>query len=197
MTRPATGTSDDSDAMDRRCGECSLCCTVLRVDEIAKLGGTTCQHVQSGGGCGIHADRPGICRAYQCMWLRGKFREEDRPDRLQAVLDLVPAGETVRLSIRQAVPGVFDASPRLQEIAAEFREHTAVRVTDVSAVLNPDHPFRVLLPDGVEQRVEGDRVTTLRDGVEVGTTRIAWPQRWIRWGLLRWRGAQLRRIGSR
>jgi len=181
----------------RECGECSLCCTVLRVDEIAKLGGTTCQHVRAGGGCSIHARRPGICRGYECMWLRGKFRDEDRPDRLQAVLDLVPSGETVRLSIRQATPNVFDASRRLQEIAAEFREQMPVRITDVSAVLDADHPFRVLLPNGEEHRVEGEQVITLRRGEEIETIRISALQRWVRRILLRWRRFQLRRSGSR
>lgn len=182
---------------DRQCGECSLCCTVLRVDEIAKLGGTPCQHVRSGAGCGIHAHRPGICRAYECMWLQGKFRDEDRPDRLGAVVDLVPVGASVRLSIRQAAPNLFDGSPRLQQIAAEFREHMPVRITDVSAVLNPDHPFRVLLANGEEQRVAGDSVTTLRGGVEVETIRMSWPERVARSVALRWRGFQLRRTGSR
>jgi hypothetical protein len=182
---------------NRQCGECSLCCTVLRVDEIAKLGGTRCQHVRDGGGCGIHAQRPGICRAYECLWLRGKLRDGDRPDRLGAVLDLVPTGGALRLSIRQASPNLFDNSPRLQQIAAEFREHTPVRVTDVSAVLDPDHPFRVLLANGVEQRVEGDTIVTLHGGVEVTTTRMHWPERLARRAALWWRGFQLRRTGSR
>ena len=181
----------------RQCGECSLCCTVLRVDEIAKLGGTRCQHVRSGAGCAIHARRPAICRGYECMWLRGKLRDKDRPDRLGAVLDLVPVGGSVRLSIRQATPHVFDQSPRLQQIAAEFREHTAVRVTDVSAVLNPDHPFRVLLANGEEQHVAGDTVTTFRNGVALETTRMHWPERLARKVAIRWREFALRRTGSR
>lgn len=170
---------------------------MLRVDEIAKLGGTPCQHVRSGGGCGIYAHRPAICRAYQCMWLRGQLRDDDRPDRLGAVLDLVPVAGSVRLSIRQAAPNVFDQSPRLQQIAAEFREHTPVRITDVSAVMNPNHPFRVLLADGEEQRVTGDTVTTLRYGEEVASTRMRWPERLARAAALRWRGFQLRRTRSR
>jgi len=189
--------SEDPQLPNRQCGECSLCCTVLRVDEIAKLGGTRCQHVRSGAGCGIHARRPGICRAYECMWLRGKLRDADRPDRLGAVLDLVPVGAGVRLSIRQATAGLYDRSPRLQQIAAEFREHTPVRVTDVRAVLNPDHPFRVLLANGEEQHVAGDTVTTFRDGVKVETARMHWPERLARRLAIRWRGFQLRRTGSR
>jgi hypothetical protein len=167
------------------------------VDEIAKLGGTPCQHIQDGGGCGIHSTRPSICQGYECLWLRGRLREEDRPDRLGAVVDLVPAGVGLRLSIRQMAPGLYDASPRLQEIASEFRELMPVRITDVADVLDPERPFRILLANGEEQIVAGDTVTLLRDGVEIETQRIPWPERLARRIVLRWRGFRLRQIGSK
>ena len=183
--------------IQRSCGPCSLCCTVLRVDEIAKLGGTPCQHIQVGGGCGIHPTRPSICRGYQCLWLKGQLRDEDRPDRLGAVVDLVPVGTGLRLSIRQMSPGAFEASRRLQEIASEFRELMPVRITDVEDVLDPQRPFRVLLAEGEELIVSGESVTRYRDGVEVEARRIAWPERLARRIALRWRAFLLRRIGSR
>jgi hypothetical protein len=45
------GTEDERDrtAPKRACGPCSLCCTLLRVDELAKLGGTPCVHQRTGG----------------------------------------------------------------------------------------------------------------------------------------------------
>ena len=104
-------------AHQRQCGACSLCCTVLRVDELSKLGGQDCAHQRAEGGCAIHARRPDICRAYHCLWLRGHFEESDRPDRLGAVLDFVNHGGQVMLEVREARAGSFDASPRLQQIA--------------------------------------------------------------------------------
>lgn len=182
---------------ERVCGPCSLCCSVLRVDEIAKLGGTPCRHLRSDGhGCGIHDRRPGICRSYRCLWLRGKLRDEDRPDRLGAVLDLVSTGPELRLSIRQATPDAYDRSPRLREIADEFRSFVPVRITDVDEVLDPDRPFRVLLREGEELRISGDEIRVVRAGVEVETRRAPWPQRIARRIALRWRAARLRRIGS-
>jgi hypothetical protein len=201
LVEPPTGTRTVTDT-ERSCGECSLCCTVLRVDEIAKLGGTPCIHLlpsdDAGDGCcGIHDTRPGICRGYRCLWLRGRLGEQDRPDRLGAVLDLVPTGTGLRLSIREAHPGVFDRSKRLQEIAADFREHLPVRITDVHDVLDPDRPFRVLLAAGQEQKVTGDVVTTLQDGVETESRRSPWPERLARRASLAWHGYKLRRLGSR
>jgi hypothetical protein len=177
----------------RACGPCSLCCVVLRVDEIGKPGGTPCPELSPGGGCGIHATRPGICRAYRCLWLQGGLEEEDRPDRLGAVLDVVPVGETLRLEIREAERGRFAASPRLREIAERYRPFMPVRITDVEEALDPDAPFRVLLPGGIEHRVAGERITLYRDGRELGTRRLPLLERLARRAALAWSRRKLRR----
>jgi hypothetical protein len=150
------------------------------VDEIGKLGGVPCVHVQDEGGCAIHPRRPGVCRAYSCLWLRGAFREEDRPDLLGAVLDQRNVGGEVRLEIREARAGSFDRSPRLQEIAAQQRETMPVRISDADDVMDPDRPFRLLLPGGVEQRIAGDRVEIWRDGARVERRRLPWLDRALR-----------------
>jgi hypothetical protein len=182
----------------RVCGACSLCCTLLRVDQLGKPGGTRCSHQRSNGpGCGIHAARPAICRAYRCLWLQGSLEEEDRPDRLGAVLDLRPVGESLRLEIKLAEPGAFGASPRLRAIAERYRGSLPVRVTDLAAPLDPDAPFRVLLPDGEEQRVAGERVTLLRNGRVVAERRLPWLERRVRRLLLAWSGLRLRRAAGR
>jgi hypothetical protein len=157
-----------------------MCCTVLRVDEIGKLAGSPCAKLAPGGGCGIHATRPGICRAYRCAWLEGKFREDDRPDRLGAVVDFAPRGASFDLVIIEGEPGCFDASVRLQEIADAHREAMPVRISDTTRIDDADRPFRVLLPAGEEQRVVGDRVTVLRDGVPIEERRLPWIERGVR-----------------
>jgi hypothetical protein len=161
-------------AVARVCGPCSLCCTVLRVDELRKLAGTPCVHQRAEGGCGIYVRRPGICRAYRCLWLSGGLDESDRPDRLGAVLDLVSRGGSPRLEICEARPGVFEASPRLREIAASYRESFPVHVAAAWDVLDPERPSLLLLPDGEEHHVHGDRLTIIRDGVRVGERRLHW-----------------------
>ena len=182
----------------RVCGACSLCCTLLRVDELGKPGGTSCVHQRSDGpGCGIHATRPAICRAYRCLWLQGRLEEQDRPDRLGAVLALRPVGESLRLEVVLAEPGGFDASPRLRAIAERYRGSMPVRITDLAAPLDPDAPFRVLLPDGEEQRVAGERVTLLRGGRVVAERRLPWLERRVRRLLLAWSGFRLRRAARR
>jgi Fe-S-cluster containining protein len=180
----------------RVCGRCSLCCTVLRVDELAKLGGVPCRALRSaeaGGGCGIHARRPDVCRAYRCLWLQGGLDEDDRPDRLGAVLDVVTAGASTRLEIHEAEPGAFERCARLREIAERHRTAMPVRILDVGDVLDADRPYRVLLPGGVEQLVRGERVSELRDGRVVAERRLPWLERTLRRATIAWRRRRFRR----
>jgi hypothetical protein len=83
----------------------------------------------------------------------------------------------LRLAIREARPGAFDASPALQAIAARHRDSMPVRITDTGDVLDSDRPFRVLLAGGVEQRVAGERIEVLHDGVLVESRRLPWVER--------------------
>jgi Fe-S-cluster containining protein len=177
----------------RECEECSLCCTVLRVDELRKLGGVDCVHQLPEGGCGIHPSRPAICRAYRCAWLQGHFEESDRPDRLGAVLDFVNHGGQLMLEVRQARGGSFDASRRLQEIAERGREAVPVRITDADDVMDPDRPFRVLLPGGEEHRVAGDAIEVHRTGRPVEVRRLPLVERLARRAMLRLRALRLRK----
>jgi hypothetical protein len=167
---------------------------VLRVDDLAKLGGRSCLHQRSEGGCAVHAVRPGICRAYRCAWLGGAFEDGDRPDRIGAVLDLTSRGDSVRLIVRQVERGAFDRSERLREIVAEVRRSMPVEVRDVGDVLDPDRPYRILQPGGDDFEIEGDRVRVFRDGQLRSEKRAPWLERVVRrvqqrvqaWKLGRW-----------
>lgn len=165
-------------ATRRLCGTCALCCTVLRVDELAKPARVACGELcPQGPGCSIYERRPRICRTYECAWLRGSFGEEDRPDRLGAVLDLVFRADRLWLEIHEESPGAFARSDRLREIAEEYRACAHVRVSDADRAAHPDRPYRILLPDGIEQRVHGTRVELYRDGERIDSTEIGWLRR--------------------
>ena len=177
----------------RVCGDCSLCCTVLRVDELRKLGGVPCLHQNpSGPGCSIHAERPGVCRGYHCLWLEGGLDERDRPDRIGAVLDVVHDGAVGRLEIRQDRAGRFDGSPRLGEISEKYRSSMPVRITDVEEVMDSDRPYRVLLPNGEEHRVRGEWTEIHRPGRAPELRRLSWVERWVRRVVLGGRRIRLR-----
>jgi hypothetical protein len=66
----------------RECGGCAVCCDVLKIDtpDLQKPADTRCIH-RSAEGCGIHAVRPDICRAWFCGWRRiASMPDEAHPD---------------------------------------------------------------------------------------------------------------------
>ena len=181
-------------AASRSCGTCSLCCSVLRVDELHKRAGDDCIHQQGDRGCAIYADRPEICRAYQCLWRQGGLEEDERPDATGGIVDLETTGVGLRLGIRLRQLDAFENSPKLLAIAERYRGQMPIRVSDSEDVMNPDRPFRVLLSGGIEHRVFGERLEVYRAGVLVEERVLPWAERLVRLMSIWWRNRTLRRI---
>ena len=77
----------------RRCGGCTLCCTLLPVKSLGKPERTRCTHLRSKG-CGIYARRPFDCRTFSCRWLMDETTAGlRRPDKAGYVID--PMTDTV------------------------------------------------------------------------------------------------------
>ena len=190
------GRGDDSAERERRaasrsCGTCSLCCTVLRVDELGKRAGNDCTHQRGDQGCGIYETRPSICRSYQCLWRQGGLEDDERPDATGGIVDLETVGIGLRLGIRLKRRGHFERSPKLLAIAQRYRSEMPVRITDAEDVMNPDRPFQVLLPEGILHRVEGARIDVYRDGVLIERRILPWAERWARHLSIWWRNRRL------
>jgi len=163
------------------------------VDPLRKLGGVPCARLGDRQGCSIHPVRPAACRVYRCLWLQGSFDAEDRPDKLGAVLDLVSEGGEPRLAVREAEPGAFERSPRLQAIVARHRAFQPVRISHADGTVDPDRAFRVLLPGGLEHRVEGDTMRVSHDGREARVERRPALDRWLHRATQGLRALRLRR----
>jgi hypothetical protein len=71
-----------------------------------------------------------------------------------------------------------------------------VRIVDSASVLDGDRPFRVLLPGGDEQRVQGERIELWRDGRRIAERRLPWLERLVRRAALGARRLRLRRHRS-
>jgi hypothetical protein len=52
----------------RACGTCTLCCTVVGVEELNKPAGAACSYAVAGTGCTIREQRPRSCRRFFCGW---------------------------------------------------------------------------------------------------------------------------------
>lgn len=77
--------------LNRKCGDCQLCCRLLPTEEIDKPANTRCAHQRTGKGCSIYEHRPLSCKLWSCRWLLGDdTADQPRPDRLGIVLDMMP-----------------------------------------------------------------------------------------------------------
>lgn len=53
----------------RQCGDCTLCCKVMAIEQLAKPASSWCQHCRPGHGCLSYATRPDECCDFDCLWL--------------------------------------------------------------------------------------------------------------------------------
>ncbi|MDO9415578.1 hypothetical protein [Pararhizobium sp.] len=56
--------------VERACGTCSLCCDLPEIDAFSKPANQLCGHSDPVKGCRIYADRPALCRAFLCSWMK-------------------------------------------------------------------------------------------------------------------------------
>jgi hypothetical protein len=92
-------------AAGRQCGDCTLCCKVMAIEELAKPANTWCPHCRPTRGCQTYASRPAECRSFSCVWLVNELLEEHwKPSRSKLVLTTSEDGLEVRCD-----PGFPDA----------------------------------------------------------------------------------------
>lgn len=137
----------------RTCGDCRLCCRVMRVtsepENFVKEQGTWCQHAHFGG-CRIYDKRPIPCVSFQCAWLNGAFGERARPDRIHMVVALeqsvgdkvTDANGKVILKdmpvwcVYESWPGV-SKQPKGRALLAELEQMIVVKADDPNEWAGP------------------------------------------------------------
>jgi len=132
-------------APGRACGSCTLCCKVYHVPAVESPAGRWCRHVRSGGGCGIHAERPDHCRAFHCLWMTEAWiGPEWRPDRAKMVLSLDPVTRFLNVQVDPGQAGAWKRAPyhdQLRRWAAAslpLQRYVLVHVNTLTTVILPD-----------------------------------------------------------
>jgi hypothetical protein len=87
----------------RVCGDCTLCCKLLNIEEINKPANKWCPDCKIGEGCGVYETRPTPCRTFKCAWLGNLLPESERPDTRGALAYFVRSPATGRDVIVLAV----------------------------------------------------------------------------------------------
>lgn len=102
----------------RHCGDCSLCCKLIRVDAFSKSPGTWCIHCAPGrGGCTIYAERPNECIDFYCAWMVSpNLGDHWRPNRCKIVLRVESDGKLIAAHVDPADPGAWRREPYFQAL---------------------------------------------------------------------------------
>lgn len=75
------------------CGDCTVCCMALDVEEIGKKAGKLCEHCTPKG-CGIYETRFEVCRDFLCGWrVVPQLGDAWRPDRSGVLILGMEAGK--------------------------------------------------------------------------------------------------------
>ncbi|MHC2439637.1 YkgJ family cysteine cluster protein [Bradyrhizobium sp. USDA 4451] len=130
-------------AAGRQCGDCTLCCKVMAIEELAKPANAWCPHCKPGRGCRIYPDRPAECRAFGCVWLVNELLEEHwKPSRSKLVLTTSDDGLEV-----QCDPGFPDAWRREPFRNQLMQWAISGEPRDMTVVVIVGHRMTLLTPE--------------------------------------------------
>jgi hypothetical protein len=150
----------------KSCGDCTLCCKVMAIEELEKPVGSWCPHCQPRRGCLIYDQRPAECRSFSCLWLVNDLLDNSwKPSKSRFVLTTSEDGIEVRCD-----PGYPDAW-RKEPFGSEIRQWAMSGEThDVTVVVIVGERMILVTPErefdlgivGPDQRIvrelEGTRV---------------------------------------
>lgn len=153
-------------APGRECGDCTLCCKVMAIEQLAKPASSWCPHCKPGRGCLIYPERPDECRNFNCLWLvNERLDERWRPSKSRLVLTTSDDGIEVRCD--PGFPDAWRKQPFRGEIqqwavSGETHDVTVVVVIGQKMILvTSDREFDlgVVNPDQrIVRELEGTRV---------------------------------------
>ena len=153
-------------ASGRACGDCTLCCKVMAIEELAKPAGSWCGQCRPGHGCLAYDKRPAECRSFSCLWLlNDRLDERWKPNKSKLVLTTSEDGIEVRCD--PGFPDAWRRQPFRSEIhqwavSGETHDVTVVVIVGQKMILvAPDREFDlgIVQPDQrIVRELEGTRV---------------------------------------
>jgi hypothetical protein len=154
----------------RACGDCSLCCKVMTIEELGKPARSWCPHCAPGQGCRVYDRRPAECRTFNCLWLTDtRFGQHWKPNKSKLVLTVSEDGIEIRCD--PAFPDAWRKEPirsDIQKLAVSGELHDVtvlVIVGERMILVTPDQefPLGVVGPGQIIVReFDGKRVINAR-----------------------------------
>jgi hypothetical protein len=157
-------------ASGRECGECSLCCYLLDIDDdnLKKPGEKWCPHFRAGCGCTIYPERPLKCRGFACGWLTGGLGDHWYPKKSRIVAHrfLDKAGMlAVSFVVHPRVPNRWREEPYYSDIKGVARTGLLSKSKFTTRVYVSKRQF-LILPDREVEFGEDDVIMVSQLGDE-------------------------------
>lgn len=121
---------DQPEAPKRSCGDCTLCCKVMKIesDELNKPTNVWCQDCTKTKGCGIYETRPQPCRDFECLWLQYPYMDDAlQPSKCHVVFTPTADGQGVTVHVDKQYPLAYKA-PAVQAMIDRCAQHVQVYV---------------------------------------------------------------------
>ena len=101
----------------RSCENCTLCCKVLGIAELAKARNDVCTHCDWRKGCQIYIQRPGACRDFDCSYLLSPSLDDAwKPTTSHLVLGYMADADVTLVYVDPDHPGIWRQEPYYSRI---------------------------------------------------------------------------------
>lgn len=160
----------------RKCGDCTACCTLLGVPEMGKVKNTKCWH-ECKKGCAIFGkpERPSGCSQFECLWLRGAFGPMDRPDKTGVVFTVTNPDTPIDTPVGKFPQGIV-AMEIFDGAASTVKVRKLIdKVNRVPVLVVPpnDKPRKLIVPAKAPPQIEGLEVEADTESAETPAPAVA------------------------
>jgi hypothetical protein len=103
----------------KSCGTCGMCCKLMAIPTLGKPRHSWCPKYVQRQGCGIYADRPSECAAFECLYLTADGLDDAwRPDRAKFMIWTGREERRLIVEVDPANPAAWKREPYYSQIKA-------------------------------------------------------------------------------
>ena len=136
MTTPLTPST-------RSCGDCTMCCKLLRIEVLNKPALEWCTHCSTRKGCDIYETRPEPCRTFHCGYItHAGFGEEWKPT--TARMMIVTRFDHIFFHVDPIRPDAWKQKPYYQQLKSLARSNNA---NGTHIIVRIKNRFIVVVPE--------------------------------------------------
>jgi hypothetical protein len=156
----------------RQCYECDVCCKIAEVKEndFFKPAGKPCQYLDKGCTIFDQDKRPKMCSSYQCGWLRGFGKENDRPDKSGVMLSISAFNGGTWIFVQELWEDAHKTTGKNIIIDISKKVDIPIIVSDFNTKLGEDYGDYVIIKNSLESRsnkIRGEFLFELEKNIKV------------------------------